>query len=87
MERLNIRFVFFCRAASVNASGLSPLVLRVIYRGQRKDLFTGLYCHHTEWNAETQTLYTQSPAGSTVNKNLDVILRKAFNSPEGIRVL
>ena len=44
MELLNIRFHFLCSSTHANGDGQSPIVLRVIYRGQRKDVFTGLYC-------------------------------------------
>jgi hypothetical protein len=37
MELLNIRFNFLCRSTHTNVDGHSPIVLRVIYRNERKD--------------------------------------------------
>jgi hypothetical protein len=53
-QLIDMKFLFFCRATYVNKQGLSPIVLRITYRGQRADIFTGLNCDPDSWNATSQ---------------------------------
>ena len=57
MELLNIRFIFLCRSTHTNGDGHSPIVLRVIYRNQRKDIWTGLYCDKQYWDPASQKVF------------------------------
>lgn len=50
-QLLNIRFSFLCRTTRANADNKNPIVLRVSYRGERRDFFTGLYCAIKDWDA------------------------------------
>ena len=49
LELLNIRFTFSLRTSHHNQDGKSAIVLRVSFRGERRDIFTGLYCFEKDW--------------------------------------
>lgn len=44
LELLNIRITFLCRTTRQNKRVDNPIVLRIIYRNERRDVFTGLMC-------------------------------------------
>lgn len=44
LELPNIRFTFSLPTGHQNEDGKSAIILRVIFRGERRDIFTGLYC-------------------------------------------
>ncbi|MDB5196397.1 MAG: recombinase [Flaviaesturariibacter sp.] len=85
LELLNIRFSFLCRTTHTNAEGKHPLVFRVIYRKERRDIFTGLYCEKVEWNSKTQRLHRLNKACISINDNLDLIERKGYEVFEAFR--
>lgn len=72
-QLMDIRFTFFCRAAYTNKSGLSPIVLRIQYRGERKDVFTGMYCVVSKWDNITQRVMSKDHYSTGINKHLDEI--------------
>ena len=57
MELLHVCFSFLCRKTRTNLEGKHMLVLCILYRGERRDILTGLYCHKAEWNAKTLGLH------------------------------
>ena len=73
VELLNIHFSFLCRSWRSNKSGQSPIVLRVIYRDKRKDLYTGLYCDDKHWDPEFGRVMVRLKHAETINKNLTLI--------------
>ncbi len=75
---LNIRFSFLLRTTYKNPDGKHAIILRVIYRDERRDVFTGLFSSKEEWNAKTVRLHKLTKAHGAVNENLDLIERKAF---------
>jgi site-specific recombinase XerD len=77
MELLNIRFSYLCRATHQNEEGKSPIVLRIIYRGERRDIFTGLYCFKKDWDAQNSIIDRGSKNAASLNQNMVLILRKA----------
>ncbi|MBL7744573.1 MAG: phage integrase SAM-like domain-containing protein [Chitinophagaceae bacterium] len=77
---LNIRFTFACRTSHVNKEGKCPLILRVIFGGQRREIFTGLYCLSINWNTTEQTVERGESSAKTLNQNLSLILRKAIDA-------
>ncbi len=82
---LDIRFSFICRATHTNENGKHPIVLRIIYRNRRKDIFTGLSCSKDSWNSQQGRLHNIGKAAATVNKNLDHIRRKANDVFDALR--
>jgi hypothetical protein len=50
LELLNIRFSYSLRTSHQNADGKSAITLRVTFRGERRDVFTGLYCFDKDWD-------------------------------------
>lgn len=85
LELLNARYSFLCRTTRTNAEGKSPLMLRVTYHRDRRDLFTGLYCEMKEWNPKSSRLHRLTKYSSVVNDNLDHIQRKAFDVFEAMK--
>jgi len=45
---------FFCRTSVHTSNSENPIVLRVAYRGERKDIFTDLTCISSKWNTLSQ---------------------------------
>lgn len=85
MELLHVRFSFLCRSSRSNEEGKHPLALRTVYRSERRDTFTGLYCEKNEWNAKTGRLHRLNKTCSAINNNLDLIQRKAFEVFEQLK--
>jgi len=78
MELLQIHFSFLCRAGRSNKKGQSPIVLRVIYRNERRDLYTGLYCQKEDWDTTNGKVFNNCKQATTLNKNLELINYKAM---------
>ncbi|RZK09643.1 MAG: site-specific integrase [Flavobacterium sp.] len=76
---LDIRFSFLCRTTYKNKDGKHAIVFRVIYRDERRDIFTGLFCSKDEWNSKLQRLNRLNKTLGAVNDNLDLIERKAID--------
>ena len=53
---LNIHFTFSCRTSHKDKEGKSPMILRLTFRGERREMFTGLYCFSVNWNAREQRI-------------------------------
>lgn len=77
LELLNVGFSYLCRSTRLNEEGRSPIVLRINYRGERKDIFTGLYCFSDNWDSDFGRVSRAEEKAATINKNLDLILRKS----------
>lgn len=75
---MQVHFNFLLRQNRVNKMGESPIVLRIIFRGERRDLYTGLYCKIEEWDSYTGMINPVSKKGVSINKNLDIIKFKAI---------
>lgn len=72
-----IYFNFQIRTSRPNLNGECPIVFRIIYRGQRKDVFTGLFCPAELWLKEECTVSRRYPASSTINHQMHKILANA----------
>lgn len=79
LELLNVRISFLQRKTHPNEDGKFPIVLRITYRNQRRDTFTGLYCDHESWDSRSRRL-TSCKQNTGINKNLDLIERKAHEA-------
>src|SRR6202521_1074800 len=79
-ELLNIRFSYLCRRTRENEAGKSPIVLRVIFRGERRDIFTGLYCFKGNWDRENIKVRKDENKATSINENLELIVRKATHA-------
>jgi Arm DNA-binding domain len=79
-ELLNVGFTYSCRTSFSNKEGKSPIVLRIAFRGERRDIFTGLYCFQKDWDASSKKLFRSDKSASSLNKNLEMILQSAKNS-------
>lgn len=51
-QPLDIRISFFVRKSFTKPNGRNPIVLRIGYRGQRRDVFTGLDTDPAIWNSQ-----------------------------------
>jgi site-specific recombinase XerD len=77
---LNIRFTFSCRTTHNNNLGQSPIVLRIIFRKERRDVFTGIYCFKYNWDSDSQSIGKEEEKRTALNQNLQLILRKAADA-------
>jgi hypothetical protein len=85
LELLDIRFRFICRTTYKNDEEKNPIILRVIYNGDRRDIFTGLYCFKKNWSSsENKGLKTEKDSTS-INQNLELIQRRANNTYDELR--
>ncbi len=80
LELLNIRFTFSLRTSHQNQDGKSPIILRVSFRGERRDIFTGLYCFQNDWDRNRVKVAKSDKQANTLNQNLEMILQSAKNS-------
>jgi len=76
-ELLNIHFSYLCRSTRQNEDGKSPIVLRVTFRSERRDIFTGLYCFKDDWDSDNTKVKKTDKEADSINKNLVVMHQKA----------
>lgn len=79
LELLNIRFSFLCRTTHVNAEGKHPIVFRILYRSERKDIFTGIHCSKKDWDSKSGRMKKGDKLASSITQNLDHIILKAHH--------
>ncbi len=72
-----IYFSFQLKSSRPNLNGECPIVFRIIYRRQRKDVFTGLSCPPKHWLKEERSVSLRYPTASTINHQLHRILANA----------
>jgi site-specific recombinase XerD len=75
---MQVHFNFLCRQDRANKKGESPVILRIIYRRERRDLYTGLYCSPLAWDADQGMMYAKSKKCILFNQNLDLIRYKTI---------
>lgn len=85
MLSLEVRFSFLCRSSYTNNQGKSPLLLRVHFNGDRRDIFTGLYCFKKYWDPQSARILKADKSSISINQNLDLILRKANHCFDSMR--
>ena len=85
LELLDIRFSYFLRSTHHDREGKHPIILRISFRGGRRDLFTGLYCSKNDWDSNTTTVSKTDKEAIPKNRNLQVILRKTNNVFDSLR--
>src|SRR5215211_1873382 len=85
LELLNIRFSFLCRTTHANAAGKHPIVLRILYRAERKDIFTGIHCSKEDWDSHSGRLRKDNKLSNSINQNLDHIILKAHHVFDELR--
>jgi len=74
---LDIYLRFFCRSTHQYKNGENPIILRIIYRGQRRDIFTGISCPLKYWSSEMGLVSSQFKSAANINRNLMDIQAKA----------
>ena len=72
-----IYFSFLQKASRPNPNGECPIVFRIIYRRQRKDVFTGLTCPPNMWMKEERSVSRRFPTATSINHQLHRILANA----------
>jgi hypothetical protein len=77
MHLPDMGFSFICRRTYANDEGKNPLVLRVVFRKERRDAFTGLYCFRSNWDANSRAVLKTGKSFRMVNQNLQIILQRA----------
>jgi site-specific recombinase XerD len=77
---LDIQISFFCRSTHTYENGENPIVMRIGYRGQRRDIFTGLACPPQFWLTEMYLVSPKYKPGATINKNLMAMQTNALQA-------
>ena len=85
LELLNVRFSYSLRTSHQNTDGKSAIVLRVSFRGERRDIFTGLYCFEKDWDRSSSKISGSDKSAKALNQNLAIILQRAHNSFDEMR--
>ena len=73
LELLDIRITFLLCTTHSNEEGKHPIVLRLTYRSERRDIFTGLYCEKEQWDKKNARLVRSDKKAGSANTNLDRI--------------
>lgn len=84
-HNLDIQFSFFCRGTHKYKSGQYPIVFRTSYRGERRDIFTGLTCDKEYWLPALGKLDTKTKMANVINRNLEEIRYKAQGQFEELK--
>jgi hypothetical protein len=77
-RKARIRITFLYRKTFKNKEGNHPIVLRLIYRSKRKDIFTGLFCNQDQWDRSKKNLLGEIGPPNSLNAKLDFIRRSIF---------
>lgn len=85
LELLDVRFSFFCRSTHSDKDGNHPIILRISFRGGRRDLFTGIYCSKIDWDSNTTTVLKTDKEAAAKNRNLEIMLPKTNNVFDSFR--
>lgn len=85
LDFMDIRFGFMMRNTSPNKKGQFPIILRITFRNERRDLFTGLYCSKKDWNVSAGKFDRKSKMAVEGNRNLEMLHRKAANAFDQLR--
>ena len=67
---LDIQISFFCRTTHQYKNGENPIVMRVVYRNQRSDIFTGHSCPPKFWITEMNLVSPKHKPSITINRDL-----------------
>lgn len=82
-----IQFNFMCKSGRTYQNGESPIVFRVIYRGERKDVFTGICCPANMWMKQERAVNLRYPSGTEINYQLHKILSNAEQTFQKLKFL
>lgn len=75
-----IQFTFMVKSSRMLSDGMSPIVFRVIYRAQRKDVLTGITCPPELWMKSEKIVNHCYPPAKEINPQLQKILFNAETS-------
>lgn len=71
---LDMNMHFLCRSNFTYKNGLNPIALRITFRGERREILTGLSCEKNNWFADVQQVNPRSRLAAQTNKELFNIL-------------
>jgi hypothetical protein len=60
-------------ASFTDADGKNPIIFRVVYRHQVRDIFTGLYCSKNSWVAPLRKVSPNDPESGAINSNMELV--------------
>jgi site-specific recombinase XerD len=85
LDFLDIRISFLLRKSFTNNQGENPISMRITFRGERREVFTGRYCLARDWDSDTGSVRRNSPKFAEINRLLDEISRRALSSFDHLR--
>lgn len=68
---LEIQAAFICRTTFKNKDGRHPIILRLRFQGDRKDIFIGVYCGKTAWDKVGQRVKSGVKEAPQANQRLE----------------
>lgn len=68
---LEIQAAFLCRTTFKNKDGKHPVILRLRFQADRKDIFTGVYCTKTAWDKTAQRIKPGAKDAPQANQRLE----------------
>ena len=74
---LDLRISFFLRRARFNADGKNPIILRIKFRGEQKDITTGVTIHPAYWIKGVGRIDMAEPEAAVLNRHLEDIAHRA----------
>lgn len=85
LSLLHVHLSFLCRTGRKSSSGLCPIILRVTFRKERRDVYTGLYCPENSWDASNGKLKRSEKDAVAINRNLEQITYHALQIFDQLR--
>jgi len=82
LQSFEIRFSFFCRTSARTANNECPIVLRINFRSERKDVFTGLSSLPEKWDGHSQSVVGKDRKAIQTNaalKSIEVACSEKFS--------
>src|SRR5260221_14629238 len=76
-QSLDLRISFLLRRTYLNENGKHPIVLRISYRGENRDTFTGFFIDDKYWLPSVGRVKANEPTASVLNSKLQKITQEA----------
>jgi hypothetical protein len=84
-EAIDLRISFMLRRTTLNEEGKSPIVVRVSYRDEIRDTFTGLYVEDRFWIKRVGKVEPNNPKASVINGKLSKLAHRVYEHFEELK--
>jgi len=73
---LDLTLSFYCRLNRIKSNGECPIILRILFRGEKREIYSGQFCPPDYWNADFDRVEPRYEKAKEVNERFDKILKK-----------